>query len=92
MATASPANLPPLRGCRCDTDLTSRHGRASREVTIAELWLRKTYVQATLIAHQVWGGMGYALEGNLFLWSQRAKTIDLVCGQRASRLEQLLAS
>ena len=60
------------------------------ELTIAELWLAETYVQGTLIAHQLWGGMGYALEGNLFLWSQRAKTLDLLCGRKGDRLERLL--
>lgn len=63
---------------------------SDRELTVAELWLSETYVQGTLIAHQVWGGMGYALEGNLFLWSQRAKTLDLLCGRRGDRLERLL--
>lgn len=64
---------------------------ATREVVIAEDWLRNTYLEATLAAHQVWGGMGYALEGGLYLWSQRAKTLDLLIGRRADRLERLLA-
>ena len=60
------------------------------ETTVAERWLCDTYVQATLTAHQVWGGMGYALEEHLYLWSQRAKALDLMSGRRATRLEQLL--
>ncbi len=64
---------------------------ATREVITAETWLTDTYVQATLIAHQVWGGMGYALESDLFMWSQRAKTLDLLCGRKADKLEWLLA-
>ena len=69
---------------------TSERRTAKREVTVAELWLSETYVQATLTAHQVWGGMGYAVEGDLHLYSQRAKTLDLLCGRRATRLEYLL--
>lgn len=65
---------------------------ATREVTVAELWLSETYVQATLVAHQVWGGMGYSIEGDMYLYSQRAKTLDLLCGRRATRLESLLQS
>ncbi len=69
----------------------SERADPEREITIAELWLRETYVEATLIAHQVWGGMGYALDSGLYLWSQRAKTLDLVCGRKATRYEQLLS-
>jgi len=63
---------------------------SGHDITVAEIWLCDTYVQATLTAHQLWGGMGYALEGHLYLWSQRAKTLDLLCGRRATRLERLL--
>ncbi|MFI5957535.1 acyl-CoA dehydrogenase family protein [Cryptosporangium sp. NPDC051539] len=70
---------------------TVSEGRsATREIVAAEDWLRGTYIEATLAAHQVWGGMGYALEGGLYLWSQRAKTLDLQIGRRADRLERLL--
>jgi alkylation response protein AidB-like acyl-CoA dehydrogenase len=69
----------------------SARGVSSRESMIAELWLSKTYVEATLIAHQVWGGAGYALESCLYLWSERAKTLDLVSGRKALRLEQILS-
>ena len=68
----------------------STRGTSSRESMIAELWLSKTFVQATLIAHQVWGGAGYALESYLYLWSERAKTLDLLGGRKSVRLERIL--
>lgn len=72
--------------------LVSERNAGGRESIIAELWLSETYVQATLIAHQVWGGAGYALESCLYLWSERAKTLDLVGGRKATRLEQILST
>ena len=41
------------------------------------------------MAHQLWGGMGYALECDLYLWSNRAKTTELTFGTQDYHLELL---
>jgi 3-oxocholest-4-en-26-oyl-CoA dehydrogenase beta subunit len=53
---------------------------ASREVSIAKLYASNAYVDITVMAHQLWAGMGYSTESHLFLWSNRAKTAQLTFG------------
>jgi 3-oxocholest-4-en-26-oyl-CoA dehydrogenase beta subunit len=62
---------------------------ASRDVAVAKVWLGDTYRMATVLAHQLWGGMGYALETGLYLWSQRAKVTDVWMGGRQVHLDRL---
>ena len=40
----------------------------------------EAYKQATLIAYQLHGGMGFVRETDLHLWSERAKTTEIQGG------------
>jgi alkylation response protein AidB-like acyl-CoA dehydrogenase len=63
---------------------------ASREVSIAKAYASESYKTITVMAHQLWGGMGYATESNLYLWSNRAKATELSFGTRDYHLKQLM--
>jgi alkylation response protein AidB-like acyl-CoA dehydrogenase len=63
---------------------------ASREVSIAKAYASESYKNITVMAHQLWGGMGYATESDLFLWSNRAKATELSFGTRDYHLSQLM--
>lgn len=56
---------------------------AKREVSIAKTFTSESYKDITVMAHQLWGGMGYSTESNLFLWSNRAKATELSYGTPA---------
>ena len=60
--------------------LLGRGHLASREVAIAKLKCNEAYKFATLTAHQLHGGMGFLRETDLHLWSQRAKSTELLGG------------
>lgn len=60
--------------------LLSEGSTASREVHMAKAFTSKAYKDLTIMAHQLWGGMGYATESPLFLWSNRAKATELSFG------------
>jgi alkylation response protein AidB-like acyl-CoA dehydrogenase len=60
--------------------LLGRGHPASREVAIAKLKCNEAYKFATLTAHQLHGGMGFLRETDLHLWSQRAKSAELLGG------------
>jgi alkylation response protein AidB-like acyl-CoA dehydrogenase len=60
--------------------LLGRGRTASREVAIAKLKCNEAYKFATLTAHQLHGGMGFLRETDLHLWSQRAKSAELLGG------------
>ncbi len=63
---------------------------AGREVSIAKAYASESYKTITIMAHQLWGGMGYATESDLFLWSNRAKATELSFGTRDFHLNQLM--
>ena len=58
----------------------SRRPSALREVAIAKMQCSEAYKQATLMAHQLHGGMGFVRETDLHLWSERAKTTEIQGG------------
>jgi alkylation response protein AidB-like acyl-CoA dehydrogenase len=62
------------------------------EVAIANYWLGRACVDVTLAAHQLHGGIGFSLESVLYLYSQRAKVLELQCGSRGRQLESLAHS
>jgi alkylation response protein AidB-like acyl-CoA dehydrogenase len=67
---------------------------AQREVAIAKIKCNEAYKVVTLTAHQLHGGMGYLRETDLHLWSERAKTTELLGGSgdvQLSRLERALS-
>ena len=71
--------------------LKSKGLPAAREIAIAKMALGETYTNATVIAHEVWGAMGYARETGLYLWSERAKVTDAWFGTRPMHLRRLQA-
>lgn len=62
---------------------------ATREVAIAKAWTGEAYKQVTVMAHQLFGGMGYVKETDLHLWSERAKATELFLGARDHQLQHL---
>jgi 3-oxocholest-4-en-26-oyl-CoA dehydrogenase beta subunit len=62
---------------------------ARRSVSIAKSWLSKAYKEVTVMAHQLFGAMGYVRETDLHLWSQRAKSTELTFGDRGFHLARL---
>jgi alkylation response protein AidB-like acyl-CoA dehydrogenase len=64
-------------------------GDARRSVSIAKSWLDKAYKDATILAHQLFGAIGYVRETDLHLWSQRAKTTEQTFGDRSVHLARL---
>jgi alkylation response protein AidB-like acyl-CoA dehydrogenase len=76
-------------------DVTAHHalwlvsaGRpAVTEVALANAWLAPAFVRTTVWSHQLHGGMGFVRESTLYLWSQRAKALELQLGGRRRQLE-----
>jgi alkylation response protein AidB-like acyl-CoA dehydrogenase len=62
---------------------------ARREVSVAKSWISRVYKDATLTAHQLFGGAGYVREADLHLWSQRAKATEPLFGGRVHHLRRL---
>ena len=60
---------------------------ARREVAVAKAWTGEAYKNATVMAHQLHGGMGYVLESDLHLWSEHAKACELELGPRDHHLK-----
>lgn len=67
----------------------SRGATAEREVAIAKLKCNEAYKTASLTAHQLHGGMGYMREFDLHLWSERAKSTELLGGGNAATVRRL---
>lgn len=53
---------------------------ANRETAIARIHAATAYKRITLDAHQLHGGMGYVLETDLHLWSERARVLATLDG------------
>jgi alkylation response protein AidB-like acyl-CoA dehydrogenase len=64
---------------------------ARREVSVAKSWISRVYKDATMTAHQLFGGAGYVREADLHLWSQRAKAAEPLFGGRVHHLRRLAA-
>lgn len=62
-----------------------------REAAAANAWLARTFAETTVTAHQVHGGIGYARENPLHLWSQRARQLELTGGGVRDQLEVVAA-
>ena len=62
---------------------------AARETAIAKASAGRAYRETTVVAHQVWGGMGYTEESDLHLWSRRAVAADLRYGSAAFQIRRL---
>jgi alkylation response protein AidB-like acyl-CoA dehydrogenase len=62
---------------------------ARAAVAIAKVAAGDAYVETTLMAHQLHGGIGFTLEHDLHLWSDRARAATLTCGSREDHLQAL---
>jgi alkylation response protein AidB-like acyl-CoA dehydrogenase len=60
--------------------LVSGGDSAAREVSIAKMVCSSKYTWITLTAHHLHGGIGFVRETDLHLWSERAKTAELLDG------------
>jgi 3-oxocholest-4-en-26-oyl-CoA dehydrogenase beta subunit len=52
----------------------------AKEVSLAKAWISDAYKSTTTMAHQLHGGIGYTLEHDLYLYSNRAKTTAIWLG------------
>ncbi len=59
---------------------------ATKQVAVAKAWTGEAYKAATVMAHQLFGGMGYVRENDLHLWSEHAKAAELALGPRDHQL------
>lgn len=57
-----------------------RGREAGRETAIARMHAATAYKRITLDAHQLHGGMGYVVETDLHLWSERARVLATLGG------------
>jgi alkylation response protein AidB-like acyl-CoA dehydrogenase len=64
-------------------------GEVEAQVAIAKVAAGDAYVEATLMAHQLHGGIGFTVEHDLHLWSDRARAAALTFGSRDDHLRTL---
>ncbi|WP_249869697.1 acyl-CoA dehydrogenase family protein [Oceanobacillus saliphilus] len=62
---------------------------AEQELAIAKAFVSETYKSTTLMAHQLWAGMGFALDSGLYLYSNRSKATELSFGTYDYHLKRL---
>jgi 3-oxocholest-4-en-26-oyl-CoA dehydrogenase beta subunit len=72
--------------------LVSNGVASSRQVSIAKALTSRAYKSTTLLAHQLHGGMGIVTEGELFLWSRRAKVASMTLGDEGFHLDRIAAA
>ncbi|HET6833014.1 MAG TPA: acyl-CoA dehydrogenase [Acidimicrobiales bacterium] len=64
-------------------------GGAQAQVAIAKVAAGDAYVETTLMAHQLHGGIGFTVDHDLHLWSDRARAAALTFGSREDHLRTL---
>lgn len=69
--------------------LLANNKPADAELAMAKAWTGEAYKYISLLAHQLWGGMGFAQESDLYLYSNRAKATELSFGTREYHLNHL---
>jgi len=75
--------------CSCGGDRDAAVGGAEAQVAIAKVAAGDAYVEATLMAHQLHGGIGFTVDHDLHLWSDRARAAALTFGSRDDHLRAL---
>ncbi len=75
--------------CSLSSDAKADVGGAEAAVAIAKVAAGDAYVETTLMAHQLLGGIGFTLEHDLHLWSDRARAAALTFGSREDHLRAL---
>jgi alkylation response protein AidB-like acyl-CoA dehydrogenase len=61
----------------------------AKEISLAKAWVNKAYKFTTTMAHQLHGGIGYATEYDLHLYSNRALTTSIWHGTSAYHYQRL---
>lgn len=69
--------------------LLSEGQRAERHIAIAKAVSGEAYKAASIMAHHLWGGMGYSIETDLYLYSNRAKATEIAFGTRDLQIRHL---
>ena len=64
-------------------------GGLEAAVAIAKVAAGDAYVETTLMAHQLHGGIGFTVDHDLHLWSDRARAAALTFGSREDHLRAL---
>ncbi len=54
---------------------------ARRHVSVAKAWTSDVFRRATEVAHHLHGGVGVTIDYGLYLFTARAKTLELILGQ-----------
>lgn len=68
-------------------ELLPEGGTLRAEAASTNAWLARAFVDASVTAHQVHGGIGFARENPLHLWSQRARQLELTGGDVREQLD-----
>jgi 3-oxocholest-4-en-26-oyl-CoA dehydrogenase beta subunit len=75
---------------RCSlSDAPADAGSLEAAVAIAKVAAGDAYVETTLMAHQLHGGIGFTDDHDLHLWSDRARAAALAFGTREDHLRAL---
>jgi alkylation response protein AidB-like acyl-CoA dehydrogenase len=75
--------------CSLGSDATADAGSLEAAVAIAKVAAGDAYVETTLMAHQLHGGIGFTDDHDLHLWSDRARAAALAFGTREDHLRSL---
>ena len=75
--------------CSLGSDADADVGGVEALVAIAKVAASDAYVEATLMAHQLHGGIGFTVDHDLHLWSDRARAAALTFGSREDHLRAL---
>jgi 3-oxocholest-4-en-26-oyl-CoA dehydrogenase beta subunit len=71
------------------SDAPADAGDVDAAVAIAKVAAGDAYVETTLMAHQLHGGIGFTVDHDLHLWSDRARAAALAFGTREDHLRAL---
>jgi alkylation response protein AidB-like acyl-CoA dehydrogenase len=75
--------------CSLGSDAHGDAGGPEAAVAVAKVAAGDAYVETTLMAHQLHGGIGFAVDHDLHLWSDRARAAALTFGTREDHLRAL---
>jgi alkylation response protein AidB-like acyl-CoA dehydrogenase len=75
--------------CSLGRDANADAGGSEAAVAIAKVAAGDAYVETTLMAHQLHGGIGFTVDHDLHLWSDRARAAALAFGTREDHLRAL---
>jgi hypothetical protein len=75
--------------CSLGSDAPADAGSLEAAVAIAKVAAGDAYVETTLMAHQLHGGIGFMDDHDLHLWSDRARAAALAFGTREDHLRAL---